>query len=595
MSKRNIHTKKEECIIFGASVIGGDVSELVIDKYEVVAFCDNSKDKWGTIYKGKPVLSPDQLLLYPDAVILVATVYYSVICRQLFAMGIEKQRICFRDRANQKYYLFDAPKYRLFEKSIYSQEIIDKIEGDIAEKTNSKRGSKTFLETKKSVLIVAYFFPPLGGPGCQRPLKFAKYLSRNGYDVHILTVGQHCPWIENHDESLLADVDSSTEIIRIDELEYIPENLTIQEQQEIFNLYALILKDEQWCENIRNEFALGGKRGKSLLPDNQLVWVNNSIHYLLDHQKYGFDYVITTGIPFSDFFVGWYLKKYFDVSWIMDYRDPWITDNYYNEKMWEYDSHEVKLMEKIEKRFVSEADLILCVNEDQKLPFIEKYGIGEDKIIEIANGYDEDDFKDISVKQGINKKFTILYSGSIPDFRNPLPILESVNRLIKKGKVDKEKVEIRFIGRVQRGKQIVLREKDCFNIVTFKGYVSHDDSVSELVNADLLLLLKTKSVSAKNGIGGKTYEYIRSGRPILCLVEGDMMGDDILTVTQTGCFFQEKDEEQIDDYVYTHYLDWNNGERKSYGIKKEVEKYSREKLTVKLCSYLRKIEKRNSV
>ena len=215
----------KKCIIFGASRTGSVAKEMLEKEYEIIAFSDNSEKKWGQEFCEKRIINPIEIKKYKEISIIIASVYYAQIFIQLKEMGIEDIQV-FYYRGNaifkdgKDYILYKLSEVKVFSKCKFDEKNITKIREnyfynyDLEEKENNKNKKQSIKERKK-VLICAYIFPPLGGAGVQRSVKFVKYLRNFGYEPVVLTVGKNDGKI-GYDYSLLDEIDDDIEIIRVD-------------------------------------------------------------------------------------------------------------------------------------------------------------------------------------------------------------------------------------------------------------------------------------------------------------------------------------------------------------------------------------------
>ena len=322
-------------IIFGVGRIGNIAYGLLRDKYEIIGFADNDAKKWGKSFCEKLIYSPDKLGTFNDVEIIIATIYYRMICEQLSREGINNIQVFFRVGSGDKYILYkwsDMPPL-LFSDCKLDRKKISEIEMDFSRNYSlAHQREKIALDSKekRKVLFCAYIFPPLGGSGVQRSLKFVKYLRKFGYEPVVLTVGKN-DGVIIEDSSMLAEVGDDINVIRIDYDIGLPELMTKEEQQEIFNLYMGAVQSENWIKEYQQFLQ---ESYLMLLPDNMIIWVNRCLKEI--EQKIDLkdiDIIYTTGNPFSTFFLGYYIKKKYGIKWVIDYRDPWMSSDYYVENL----------------------------------------------------------------------------------------------------------------------------------------------------------------------------------------------------------------------------------------------------------------------
>lgn len=582
---------KEKCIIFGASKSGKAAYRLLKEKYEVIGFADNASEKWETFFCDKKVFNPAGLIYMEKIEIIIASVYYAIIHKQLIDIGIDNENIkvffyrgSAADNNSNSYNLYKLSGAGLFSSCIFNSDKIEKIQENFQENYCLDTNIKKIILNKtirKKVLFCAYIFPPIGGSGVQRSLKFVKYLRSNGYEPVVLTVGKNDGKIVN-DFSMLQDIPSDITIIRIDNKTFLPEFLSLEEQQEIYNLYCGMVQSEDW---MKRYIKIINSIDARLIPDNKLIWVNECLKMIA--QKINMDeidIVFTTGNPFSTFFLGYYLKKRYGIKWVQDYRDPWMNNQFYLDNYYKDDKLTFGLQMQLEKKLTQLADAIIVVGKSLKKDYTEKYGISSEKLFEITNGYDEDDFNNIEINSR-NDKFTICYNGTVYIDRNPVELLEIINGLIDIGQIEMETIQWNFNGNIEEYWKNKIINSDRYGIVKYNGYLSHIESIKNSMGSDMLVLFGTET-----GYTGKIFEYIRMNKPILSLSPSS--NDElsyILDNTMTGKNFIYNDKEKIKDFILDYYNKWKNKEKDFVVNYNEIKKYSREHTTALLADIFTKV------
>lgn len=591
---------KEKCIIFGASQYGYRAYSILIEKYEIIGFADNDSNKWGKEFCGIIVFMPEQLTEMENIQVIIASQYYSAINTQLYSMGMKNIKVFYycgnvlEDEVNKGYKLYSITDKKLFEGCIFDQEKINRVRENFSENYNPAEGIQRVAlkdTDKKKVLFCAYSFPPMGGSGVQRSLKFAKYLKKFGYEPIVLTVGEHEHKF-GEDDSLLDEVED-IQVIRVDNVTLLPEVLSQEEQQEIFNLYAGIVQSEKWLNDylkiIRDEWNL------KLIPDNRICWVNEclkQIEYILDLAE--IDIVYTTGDPFSTYILGFYLKQKYGMKWVQDYRDPWATNDYYIRSYYQNDASTMELQQFLEKELTEKADFIIVVVRAFAEEYTEKYGIDKEKIIEITNGYDEEDFRNIKIPEKKNNKFTLCYNGRLHTNRTPLYLLNVINDLIDKNKLHKDEIVWVFNGTVENKWRKELGQRDKYNIIQYNGYLNHLESIRQTIKSDVLLLFGEEGEGTYFVYTGKIFEYIRMNRNILSFSSKGGVLEDILNRTGTGKNFEYNDFEGISQYILDNYILWKTGECNLVcGENSVIRRYSREYTASQLAKVFDRLLERN--
>jgi glycosyltransferase involved in cell wall biosynthesis len=381
----------------------------------------------------------------------------------------------------------------------------------------------------KKVLIITYYWPPSGGAGVQRWLKFAKYLPEFGWQPVILTVDPEYASYPQRDESLLSEVDPSC-------LVYTTKSF------ELYNLYKFISgKKEVPYGGFANETKEGFLqktskflRGNFLLPDPRKGWNKYALKKAAELiREFNIDTVVTTSPPHSTQLIGLKLKQQFNIRWIADLRDPWTDIYYYNQ--FKHTALAGKIDQKYEREVVENADLLITVSEDVKRVFAEKSDLPvAAKTIVIPNGFDEDDFRITNLPTGTKKVIT--YTGTISEAYEVDGFLQALSGLDEKLK---SQLLFRFVGKVPLSVEQKFRSTGLE--LELVGYVDHPKSIEYLLRSDLLLLVIPKVKNNRGILTGKFFEYLAAQKPILAIgpTDGDLAK--IIQETESGKLFDYSD------------------------------------------------------
>lgn len=418
----------------------------------------------------------------------------------------------------------------------------------------------------KKLLLLIYYWPPSGGVGVQRWLKFVKYLPQYGWDITVITTDNgDYPAI---DTALLSQVPKSIKVIRT-------------KTPTFGRIYRKVGKDNVpygSLETSSNDYIfkkiLIWIRLNLVIPDARKIW--NRFAYKAARKEIRlnkYDRVITTGPPHSTHLVGLNLKKKYNINWIVDLRDPWTQMGYLkNIKRLKLSSYLDKVFE---NKVVANCDTVITAS--QKI--IADLNCSPDKIHLITNGYDPDDYKEIR-KEKSEDHFNLNYFGSIPPESNPISVLQAVQKLNKKGITN---IKMNFWGNISSKVKRQMNDLDNKHVVSFHKYVSHKKAV-ELMSKSSMLLLIINNVENNEGIiTAKIFEYIGSNVTILGIGPTASEPAMILSETESGAMFQYGNIDGIADHIEYVYQLWNKGG--STGRAK-AEKYSCVNITKTLNSIL---------
>jgi hypothetical protein len=426
------------------------------------------------------------------------------------------------------------------------------------------------------VLIITYYWPPSGGAGVQRWLKFSKFLPEYGWEPIILTVDPDFASYPQIDNSLNAEIPKDAKIYRTKTFE-------------VYNIYRKLSNSEVPYGGFSNEQKQSFVqktarfiRGNFFIPDPRKGWNKYAIKKAKALIKeHDISTVITTSPPHSTQLIGLKLKKELNVKWIADLRDPW-TDIYYYSDL-RHLNITSKIDKKLELKVLETSDSVITVSDGVRNIFHGK--IKNQPIINvITNGFDEDDFK-VNKKAEINKDLVITYTGTISEKYDLSTFIQALRQLINESGI---KLILRFIGSVPAAVRKQIEENIGVQHVNFVGYVPHQVSIEQLFTSDLLLLVIPKTKNNDGIITGKIFEYLAVKKPIICL--GPINGDaaKIIRECNSGETFDYNDFTSI----YNFLVRIVSKQPLNYNFSSD--KYSRKALTKKLAEVLNSLDQNTS-
>lgn len=423
----------------------------------------------------------------------------------------------------------------------------------------------------KKVLIITYYWPPAGGPGVQRWLKFVKYLP--DFDIEPIVYIPENASYPIIDEELCNEVNPEVEVLTqpIKEPYKIARLFSKKSTQ---NISSGIIPDER--KQSLSEQLLLFIRGNFFIPDARIGWVKPSVEYLSEYIKINpIDIIITTGPPHSLHLIGKQLKEQFNIPWIADFRDPWTTIGYH--KKLKLTTSAAQKHKKLEKEVLNKADRILVTSPSTKKDFEQ---ITQQPIDVITNGYDIEHIE----KKPLDKKFTIAHIGSLLSDRNPRVLWKALAELIKNNPDFKQDFELKLAGKVSTQILNTLEEFKLSPYVNNMGYISHQQAITEQRTSQVLLLLEIDSEETRAIIPGKLFEYMAAERPILAIGPEKSDAEALIKQTNTGQYFCYDEKDRIAECIEKMYQQYSENKLKSYGI--GLQYFSRKKLTQKLAEII---------
>lgn len=425
----------------------------------------------------------------------------------------------------------------------------------------------------KKVLVITYYWPPAGGPGVQRWLKFVKYLPKNGIEPII-----YCPKNATYpllDTSFGDDVSKELTIIQ----------QPIKEPYKLASLFSKksktiskgIIKDTKKQSLI--EQLMLYVRGNFFIPDARKNWIKPSVAYLQEYIKeYGIETIITTGPPHSLHLIGLQLKAVLDIKWIADFRDPWTTIGYHKKLKLTQASKEKHL--EFEHQVLNKADAIIVTSYNTKREFSAKT---TKPIDVITNGFDEED---IAVSN-LDKAFTIAHIGSFLSDRNPRILWQVLEELIKENSLFKTHFKLVLVGAVGESIQESITLYHLTSHTELVGYVSHKEALVYQRKAQVLLLVEIDHEDTKVIIPGKLFEYFKAKRPIVAIGPDGTDVESLIHKSNTGHYYLYNEKEALKQRILSHFNLYLNDELNI--VSEDISKYSRENLTKQLADTIFKL------
>lgn len=419
-------------------------------------------------------------------------------------------------------------------------------------------------------LIITYYWPPAGGSGVQRWLKFVKYL-RN-FDIEPIVYTVQNPDYVFTDPSLENDIPENTLVIK----------QPIWEPYQLANIFSKKKKIES-AGFIKSNQSLGDKiksyvRANYFIPDARIFWIKPSVkflsNYLLNNH---IDIIISTGPPHSMHLIAHQLKNKFGLKWIADFRDPWTDIDYF---------HHLPLTKKsiakhcaLEQMVLKNADEVIVVGNSMKenyLPFTKNIHV-------ISNGFDNET---VSINNSLDFKFSITHVGLMNADRNHPFLWKVLADIASKNEDFKSDLVIKLIGKVDESVVQSINQFGLSNNLDLVPYLPHDEVIQLQLESQLLLLSINNVPAARGIITGKVFEYLQTQRPILAIAptNGDLA--EILNETNAGTVIDFDDEKHLIETINQYYSFYKQGilEVKSQNF----QQYHRKNLTQDLSNLIKK-------
>ncbi|GMQ81441.1 MAG: glycosyltransferase [Rhodothermia bacterium] len=427
----------------------------------------------------------------------------------------------------------------------------------------------------KRVLFMTYYFPPSGGPGVQRSLKFVKYLPEFGWQPTVLTVDPDYAAYPALDLELVNEIPASLDVIRT-------------KSRDPYFAYGRLFgkkKDDVVGVGFLNQNRPGTRerlarwvRANLFIPDARKGWVSYAAGAAVEAMtRHSYDAIFSTGPPHSTHLIAQHVKRRSNLPWVMDLRDAWPPDSF---------AHLLPMSEwarsrdaRIRRSSFTDADVILTVGKSLG---IDLGVLTETPVKIIPNGYDPDDFNTVEPLR--QDSFTIVYAGNMSAEQDPIALWQAMKTYKSRG--DWQNLRVCLVGNTAGEVQARIEETGLRKHVDVVSYVEHHEAVRYMCGADLLLLSINRVPNPGGIVTGKLYEYLATGRPILCLMSGDGDASAIIDSVGAGESHRFDDGTGVGKMIDRHYQGWKAGTRLNGAPTDRVDRFSRRTQTKQLAEIL---------
>ncbi len=425
----------------------------------------------------------------------------------------------------------------------------------------------------KKVLIITYRWPPAGGIGVLRCLKFAKYLRDFGWEPVILTAQN-----------------ASYQFLDYDNLKEVPDGIEIHRVPifEPINAFKKITgrKKEQPLQNITNNSTKKKSiidkfgmwvRGNFFIPDARSAWIKPCIKYLDNYLVNNhIDAILTDGPPHTNTVIGMRVSQKHKIPWLADFQDPWTQVDYYTQL--HIGRRADRIHRALEQEVFQTAKKITVASPSWKKDL---ESIGGRNVDVIYYGYDETDFAEFSAKE--EDLFVIFHGGLLGADRNPETLFSVLSKLINKYPKIGSKVKLKFAGEVDVSVKNALKKHSLLQYTELMGMVPRKQVVKEYEKSSLLLLPINKADNAAGRIPGKLFEMLRTNKPILVLGPDDGDVKSIIEKENAGCSFDYEDKQSLYDFMENSII---KNKFENFSSSANIQVYSNKMITGQIAKYL---------
>lgn len=440
------------------------------------------------------------------------------------------------------------------------------------------------MSTRKNVLIISYYWPPSGGAGVQRWLKFVKYLRDFGWEPIVYTPSN--PEFPVLDETLAKEVPEGIQLVQT----------PIWEPYTAYKMFTGRKKSDRLGAGMLSEKKKSGTldklsvwiRGNFFIPDARKFWIKPSVKFLKNYLRtHSIDAIISTGPPHSMHMIALGLKKEFpELPWIADFRDPWTNIDFYQElglSGWADRKHH-----RMERAVLDTADRVVCVGKtwtDELRQLASPAKQGKDRFAVILNGFDDADvFKGTITR---DEKFSLAHIGTLNKSRNPHLLWKVLKKMCAADTSFAQKLEIKLVGKVDAAVLASIEEAGLTSYLKRIDYLPHGEVLRIQQECRVLLLLVNDTPNSKGIITGKYFEYMASRTPVLTI--GPENGDLAEVMRESGCGLLAgfNDETKLQQHIQQLFDAFASGKETLFSG--DIDAYSRRSLTGKYAELLNSI------
>ena len=418
----------------------------------------------------------------------------------------------------------------------------------------------------KKVLIITYYWPPAGGGGIQRVLKFAKYLPKFGWEPVILTVQN--PDAPTFDSQLLNEIPKSIKVYHTKSIEpyYFYKKFTNRKVDSLIPNNILVNNDTKSTKEKIAQWI----RLNLFIPDAKIGWkyfaVKKGIEII---KKENINVIFTTSPPPTAALIGYKLAKITNLKWVADFRDPWMEIVYYQtvKRSWLTKTIDSKL----EKKVLTNADSIITTATSVVDLFKSKVGGNNYNVI--TNGYDEDN---VDSSLPMSENFNISYAGSLSNDRIPYILFPAIKKFVANVTPN---IKLNFIGSYSDELVSLIKEYELSSFFNLGKFIPHNESLAVLKKSTILLLVVDKVPNNNVFIPGKMFEYFGVKRPIFAIGPVNGEANRILINADAGKMIDYEDTEGAYQLLVEMYNNWLKND---FNYSFNVKQYTRKQLTEKL-------------
>ena len=445
---------------------------------------------------------------------------------------------------------------------------------------------------QKKVLFIAYHFPPIGGSGVQRSLKFVKYMPQLNWTPLVCTVEKGHNFA--YDKTLLEEIPTGAIVYRSNS----GETLFLREMIENINRgLSLFRKENVYTTNNNNNNILSTNKASIkdkifryleynyFIPDTKIRWYKHAVKDIKKRilKNNNIDIIYSTSSPYTDHLIALEIKKQTNKPWIADFRDPWVGNVFISNN---YSEKRIKKEALMERAVIENADKIIMVTDRITQSYKARYPEYLDKFITITNGFDSEDKVDIKVSK---EKFIINYSGILTENQSPETLLSALEKLCEDVEGFKENLQVNFTGLVIPEYEALLNKSIIRENILISKYIPHKDIIIKMSEASINLVILADKEESKGVFTGKIFDYILANRPILGIMPVEGEASNLINNKKMGLAINHGEDKEVYNFIKKIYIKWVENEVLELNMMNECREFDRKYLTKELVSIMNEL------
>ncbi|MCO5232152.1 MAG: glycosyltransferase [Chitinophagales bacterium] len=429
----------------------------------------------------------------------------------------------------------------------------------------------------KKVLIIGYYWPPSGGIGIFRNLKFVKYLREFGWEPIMLTaLNPSYPFIDN---SQLEEIPDGITVLKSkiwEPLDLFKKFSGRKKTDSLQSITAITSNQKSWIDELGIWI-----RGNFFVPDARVGWVRPSVKFLSQYLKeHHIDVIMASGPPHSALLIGMEVAKKFNIPFLADFQDPWTQVDYYKQMKigkWADRKHR-----RLEQAVFNTANKITIVSPSWKRDL---ESIGAQNVSVLYLGFDEADFLDF--RKQSSGYFKIFHAGLLGKDRNLSSFFGVIRRILDKYPEYKDILRLEFAGEVDYSNKMLVNDFQLNEITTFYGLISRKEVLKHYEESNLLLLPINQAENEQGRIPGKLFECMRTYTPMLVFGPNNSDVKNIVESKGLGASVQYEGEENVmENYILSHIQQFLEKSDMKEDKRINIDEFSNFQITKQLAFYL---------